>query len=97
MRAVVYDSPAKTADELRIGIVPTPIPRPDELLVRVTAAALNRADLLQRRGFYPPPAGASSILGLEVVGEVVQADWAAVFPDTEMPDKPRRFQKFARV
>jgi hypothetical protein len=31
------------------------------------------------------------------VGEVVQADWAAVFPDTEMPDKPRRFQKFARV
>jgi len=73
MRAVVYDSPAKTADELRIGMVPTPTPRPDELLVRVTAAALNRADLLQRRGLYPPPAGASAILGLEVVGEVVQA------------------------
>lgn len=73
MQAVVYDSPAKTAGELRIGVVPIPVPLPDELLVRVTAAALNRADLLQRRGFYPPPAGASSILGLEVVGEVVQA------------------------
>ncbi len=73
MRAVVYDSPAKTAGELRIGMVPTPTPKSDELLVRVTAAALNRADLLQRRGFYPPPAGASDILGLEVVGAVVQA------------------------
>ena len=73
MQAVVYDSPAKTAGELRIGTLPTPTPNRDELLVRVTAAALNRADLLQRRGLYPPPAGASSILGLEVVGEVVQA------------------------
>jgi NADPH:quinone reductase-like Zn-dependent oxidoreductase len=62
MQAVIYDSPAKTAGELRIGVVPTPTPKPDELLVRVMAAALNRADLLQRRGMYPPPAGASPIL-----------------------------------
>ena len=73
MWAVQYDSPAKYASDLRIGKVTTPTPAPGELLVRVTAAALNRADLLQRRGFYPPPTGASAILGLEVVGEVVQA------------------------
>lgn len=73
MRAVGYDASANSAGALRIDTVATPVPRTDELLVRVTAAALNRADLLQRRGLYPPPAGASAILGLEVVGEVVQA------------------------
>ena len=73
MRAVVYDAPANSAGALRIDTVATPTPRTDVVLVRVTAAALNRADLLQRRGLYPPPAGASAILGLEVVGEVVQA------------------------
>lgn len=79
MRAVGYDAPASSAGALRIDTVATPTPRTDELLVRVTAAALNRADLLQRRGLYPPPAGASTILGLEVVGEVVQAagEWQA--------------------
>lgn len=43
-----------------------------ELLVRVRASAVNRADLLQRRGLYPPPPGASPILGLEVAGEVLE-------------------------
>ncbi|MCA9513205.1 MAG: NAD(P)H-quinone oxidoreductase, partial [Myxococcales bacterium] len=47
------------------------------LRVRVAAAGLNRADLLQRRGFYPPPPGASPLLGLECAGEVVEVDAAA--------------------
>jgi putative PIG3 family NAD(P)H quinone oxidoreductase len=56
---------------LRAAEVPDPTPVPGELLVRVRATAVNRADLLQRRGKYPPPPGASSILGLELAGEVV--------------------------
>lgn len=48
----------------------TPSPAPDELRVRVAATAVNRADLLQRRGMYPPPEGASEILGLEIAGHV---------------------------
>ena len=48
----------------------TPVPAPDELLVKVHATALNRADLMQRRGHYPPPPGASPILGLEMAGIV---------------------------
>lgn len=55
---------------LEIGEVPTPEPGPHELLVRNFATALNRADLLQRRGLYPPPPGDSQILGLEFAGEV---------------------------
>ena len=54
-----------------MGEVPTPEPSVDEVLVKVEAAALNRADILQRKGQYPPPPGASDILGLEVAGMVV--------------------------
>jgi NADPH2:quinone reductase len=52
-----------------------PVPRPgaDEVLIRVAAAGVNRPDLLQRRGLYPPPPGAPSIPGLEVAGGVVAA------------------------
>ncbi|MCJ1704658.1 MULTISPECIES: NAD(P)H-quinone oxidoreductase [unclassified Rathayibacter] len=49
----------------------TPSPGPGEVLLRVTAAGVNRADLGQRAGVYPPPAGASEILGMEVSGTVV--------------------------
>jgi putative PIG3 family NAD(P)H quinone oxidoreductase len=52
---------------------PVPQPGPGELLVRVAAAGVNRPDVLQRRGFYPPPPGASDIPGLEIAGEVVAA------------------------
>ncbi|MGZ8431463.1 MAG: NAD(P)H-quinone oxidoreductase [Candidatus Deferrimicrobiaceae bacterium] len=58
---------------LHVGDHPDPFPKPGELLVRVRATALNRADLLQRRGKYPPPEGASEILGLEMAGEVETA------------------------
>ena len=52
---------------------PLPIPRPDEVLIRVQAVGVNRPDVAQRQGSYPPPAGASPILGLECAGEVVEA------------------------
>jgi len=48
-----------------------PQPGPDEVLVRVLAAGVNRPDVLQRKGLYPPPAGTSSVIGLEVAGEVI--------------------------
>ena len=56
---------------LELADVPDPEPGPGEALVRVRATAVNRADLMQREGNYPPPPGASAILGLEAAGEVV--------------------------
>ncbi len=50
--------------------VPDPVPTAEEVLIDVRAAGVNRADLLQARGLYPPPAGASHILGLELAGVV---------------------------
>ncbi len=70
MRAILFDQPGE-ADVLYLGEAPDPVPADDELLVRVHATALNRADLLQRQGGYPPPPGASPILGLELAGEVL--------------------------
>ena len=67
MKAVLVDD---ATHELSIGEVPDPVPGDDDLLVRVKATALNRADLLQRVGKYPPPPGASEILGLEMAGVV---------------------------
>lgn len=57
-----------------MGEQPTPSPGPGELLVKVKATALNRADLLQKSGNYPPPAGESTILGLDMAGVVEQVD-----------------------
>lgn len=57
-------------EQLYIGDAERPVPGPKQLLVRVHATALNRADTLQRKGMYPPPAGASPILGLEMAGVV---------------------------
>src|SRR3954447_5196939 len=57
-------------DVLRWDEVPDPVPRAGEVLIDVAASAVNRADLLQRQGFYPPPPGASEILGLECSGTV---------------------------
>ncbi len=55
-------------ENLQLTDVPDPVPGPGEVVVEVAAAGVNRADLLQRQGFYPPPPGASDILGLEVSG-----------------------------
>lgn len=59
-------------DVLKVGEAVRPEPGEGEVLIRVIAAGVNRADLLQRHGHYPPPAGASEILGLEVAGEIVK-------------------------
>ncbi len=61
-----------SADQLYIGEYATPSPTAQEILVKVHATALNRADLLQRQGKYAPPPGESDILGLEMAGEVVE-------------------------
>jgi len=53
------------------GAMPVPMPTAAEVLIRVSAAGVNRPDVLQRQGHYPPPAGASPIPGLEVAGEIV--------------------------
>jgi NADPH:quinone reductase-like Zn-dependent oxidoreductase len=55
-------------DVLEWTEVPDPVPGPGEVLIDVAASAVNRADLLQRQGFYPPPPGASDIIGLECSG-----------------------------
>ena len=67
----VHANGAGDPDVLSLGIGPVPTPRPDEVLIRVQAAGVNRPDVAQRQGSYPPPPGASPILGLEVAGEVV--------------------------
>jgi putative PIG3 family NAD(P)H quinone oxidoreductase len=71
MKAVVAPQP-DGAEEL--ALVERPVPRVgrDEVLIKVAAAGVNRPDLLQRRGLYPPPPGSPDILGLEVAGEVVE-------------------------
>ena len=72
MRAVVLTE-FGDPQVLRIDEVPVPVPAADEVLVRVHATALNRADLLQRRGLYPNPfPGAHDIPGMEFAGEVVE-------------------------
>lgn len=57
---------------LRWDDVPNPVLQPDEVLVKIEAAALNRADLMQREGDYPPPAGCPEWMGLEVAGVIVE-------------------------
>ena len=69
MQAILVREPGGP-EQLTLGGHPSPIPERDELLVRVRATALNRADLMQRQGKYPPPPGASEILGLELAGTV---------------------------
>ena len=71
MKAIEVDEPGNE-DVMKLGEVPAPAMQPDSLRIRVAATAVNRADLLQRQGLYPPPPGASPILGLECAGEVVE-------------------------
>ncbi len=71
MKAILYNS-ENPNESLQLGETEKPTPAENEILVKVKATALNRADLLQRAGKYPPPKGASKILGLEIAGEVVE-------------------------
>jgi putative PIG3 family NAD(P)H quinone oxidoreductase len=70
MKAVIVEKPGDE-NALKLGDVPDPAIKPDEILIRVRGAGVNRADILQRQGFYPPPPGVSEIIGMEVAGEVV--------------------------
>ena len=76
MRAIIVQK-AGGVDQLTMGEVPAPEPAAEELLVRVKATALNRADILQREGKYPPPPGASPLLGLEMAGVVERVEAVA--------------------
>jgi len=69
MRAITIPTPGD-ADALVLAEVPTPSPGAHEVLVDVAASGVNRADLMQRQGFYPPPPGASAYPGLEVSGTI---------------------------
>ncbi|WP_162427656.1 NAD(P)H-quinone oxidoreductase [Pontibacter pudoricolor] len=72
MKAILVKQPGGP-EQLILGEYEQPLPGPYELLVKVHATALNRADTMQRQGKYPPPKGASPILGLEIAGIVEEA------------------------
>jgi len=67
MKAILVE---ETTQNLFIGETDMPQMGKNDLLIKVKATALNRADLLQKRGLYPPPSGASTILGLEMSGVI---------------------------
>lgn len=69
MRAAHFDAPGPP-DVIHVQELPVPQPGPGEVLIKVAFAGVNRPDVIQRQGFYPPPPGASPLLGLEVSGEV---------------------------
>jgi putative PIG3 family NAD(P)H quinone oxidoreductase len=71
MRAVIITQPGGP-EVLRLEEVPDPVPGPGEVLVAVTAAGLNRADVLQRQGHYPPPPGSPPYPGMECSGRIIE-------------------------
>src|SRR5690348_971279 len=79
MTAVEIEAPGPP-DCLRAVSRPVPQPGPEEVLIRVAAAGINRPDVLQRKGVYPPPPGVTDIPGLEVAGEVVGAGTEVIDP-----------------
>lgn len=80
MRAVIAPNPGGP-DALVVTELPDPVAGPGQVVIDVVASALNRADLLQRMGFYPPPPGSSDILGMECAGRIREvgegvSEWA---------------------
>jgi putative PIG3 family NAD(P)H quinone oxidoreductase len=73
MTAIAIEGGKGSAEALKPERVPVPTPGPGEILIKVAAAGVNRPDLVQRMGLYPPPPGAPETLGLEVSGEVAAA------------------------
>jgi putative PIG3 family NAD(P)H quinone oxidoreductase len=73
MMAIAVEGGRGPASALRPVRIAAPAPGPGEVLIKVAAAGVNRPDIVQRLGFYPPPPGAPETLGLEVAGEVVEA------------------------
>ena len=73
MKAIEVEGGKGPPEALRLAEIPRAEPREGQILIRVTAAGVNRPDIIQRLGFYPPPPGAPGTMGLEVAGEVVVA------------------------
>jgi putative PIG3 family NAD(P)H quinone oxidoreductase len=71
MKVVIAEKPGDES-VLKLAEVPDPVLKPEEIMIGVTHAGLNRADLMQRQGFYPPPPGASEIIGMECAGRVIE-------------------------
>jgi len=72
MQAIVIEGGKGPPEALQLGEIETPTPGPGQILIRIEAAGVNRPDVIQRLGFYPPPPGAPATMGLEVAGEVVE-------------------------
>src|SRR2546430_12189608 len=72
MRAVEISRPGGP-EVLKPADLPKPAPKPNEILVKVAAAGVNRPDILQRMGLYPVPPDASPLPGLEIAGDVISA------------------------
>ena len=105
MTAVAITTPGGP-EVLKPASMPTPKPGPGQILVKVAAAGVNRPDVAQRMGAYPPPPGHSPLPGLEIAGTVAQAGagvtrwkagdrcarWstAAAMPSTASPRRRRR-------
>lgn len=77
MQAIEISQPGKP-EVLRLVQRPDPVPGEGEVLIQVAASGVNRPDVLQRKGVYPPPAGASDLPGLEVAGTIVEGDAVAL-------------------
>ena len=71
MNAIAVEGGKGAAEALKPVRIATPRPAPGQILIRVKAAGINRPDIIQRMGFYPPPPGSPETMGLEVAGEVV--------------------------
>ena len=72
MTAIAVEGGKGPAEALKPVQIPRPTPGPGQILIAVKAAGVNRPDLIQRLGFYPPPPGAPATMGLEVAGEVAE-------------------------
>lgn len=81
MTAMGWDAPGGP-DVLRPETVAVPVPGPGQVLVKVAFAGVNRPDVIQRQGFYPPPADASPLPGLEISGQVVAMGEGVTWPFT---------------
>ena len=72
MTAIAVEGGKGPAEAMKPVTLPRPTPGPGQLLVKVEAAGINRPDLIQRMGFYPPPPGSPDTMGLEISGEVIE-------------------------
>ena len=86
MKAIIADGYGGP-EVLKVGERPMPTLASDEVLIRVDYAGINRAETLQRQGLYPPPPGATDVLGLECAGRIVLNPESAGTPDEKLSDQ----------